>query len=392
MAGGRNRGRLALVLSSTCAVVLAAPARAQEGLEVGENGLTWSPTKAVEFELGGRLHLDGMAFEDVEEFVSDAEVRRARVELSAQLGDHVRLRVDRELTDEGDWNNVWVSYELAEDTVLRGGQFIPPFSMEDLQSSNNILFMERSLPQAFAPGYLLGGELRGYGRDWTAAFGAFGDPIDADADSRGTTGDSVMGRFTYDPDLLEDQLLHVGLGLEWRFLDEGSGFRIDSRPEANLSPVRFVNTGNLRGVNQFVNASVEAAWRRGSWMAQAQYVRMMLEREDRPDPAFDGWYVEGSWIVTGEQRRWSRSAGLFGPVKPKTSKGAWELRARYSLIDLVDQTVSGGVERDASIGVTWWRTEKIRFMFEYVYADADPDFDGDERDADILQARVQVAI
>jgi phosphate-selective porin OprO/OprP len=141
-----------------------------------------------------------------------------------------------------------------------------------------------------------------------------------------------------------------------------------------------------------VNASLEFGWRRGNLMAQGQYVRMMLDREDRPDPDFDGWYLEGSWIPTGEERRYSRSAGLFGPVTPKTNKGAWEIRARYSVIDLTDKTVSGGVERDASLGVTWWRTSKIRFMFEYINAVADPDFDDDDQIADILQARIQFAI
>ncbi|MBC6981631.1 OprO/OprP family phosphate-selective porin [Caulobacter sp. 17J80-11] len=391
MAGGRRSGWVALVLTSTCA--MAGAARAEDGFGFGQDGLTLSLANgAAEFELGGRLHLDGMLFEDEEEFVDNADVRRARLELAGQLGDKVRVRVDYEFTDDGDWNNVWASYQVADTVDVRLGQFIPAFSMEDLQSSNNIMFLERALPQAFAPGYTVGGELGAYGRNWTATFGAFNDPIDSDVDARGTNGDSLVGRFTYDPDLAANQILHFGVGLEWRFLDAGSGFRIDSKPEAFQSPVRFVNTGNLRGVNEFVNVSLEAAWRRGNLMAQGQYVRMMLDRENRPDPDFDGWYVEGSWIPTGEERRYSKSAGLFGPVTPKTSKGAWEIRARYSMIDLTDKTVSGGVERDASVGVTWWRTSKIRFMFEYINAVADPDFNDDDQIADILQARIQFAI
>lgn len=394
MAGGRNRERLALVLISTCAVVAAAPVRAQEGVEADDSGLELELIDGeVKFELGGRLHLDAMTY-DEEAFgtLDRADVRRARLELSGRIGERVRVRLDREFSDDGEWNNVWLSYEPADDVLLRGGQFIAPFSMEDLQSSNVTLFIERALPQALAPGYLVGGELRASGRRWNVAGGWFGEPIDGETDSRRTEGEGFAGRFTFTPYRDGDALIHLGAGLEWRTLDGDSDFRLRARPEASLAPERFVDTGTLRDVERFANLGLEAGWRDGPFMLQAQYMRLATEREGlEPDAAFEGWYAQGSWVVTGEQRRYSRSSGLFGAVTPKGRNGALELGARYSVLDLDNKDVRGGVQRDVTLGATLWMSSKMRLMAEYVHADADPDEDGEERDADLFQARLQIA-
>lgn len=394
MAGGRNRRWLALVLSSTCAVATAEAARAQEGIEADDSGLGLSLRNGdVKFELGGRLHLDSMAYEE-DEFGSleRADVRRARLELSGRLYERVRVRLDREFSDDGEWNNVWISFEPTDDVLLRGGQFIAPFSMEDLQSSNVTQFIERALPQALAPGYLVGGELRASGRRWNLAGGWFGEPIDGEVDSRRTEGDGFAGRFTFTPLRDDDRLVHLGVGLEWRQLDNGSEFRLRARPEASLAPERFVDTGTLRDVERFTNLGLEAGWRSGPFLMQAQYMRLITEREGlEPDASFEGWYVQGSWVVTGEQRRYSRSSGLFGAVKPDGRGGALELGARFSALDLDNKDIRGGLERNFTIGATLWMSAKMRFMAEYVHADADPDEDGDERDADLVQARLQIA-
>lgn len=396
MAGGRKLRRITLVLSSTCAVALGGPALAQEGVDAADDmGLELELVDgAVKFELGGRLHFDGMTYdEDVFGSLDRADVRRARLELSGRVGDRLRMRLDREFSDDGEWNNAWVSYELADKVLLRGGQFIAPFSMEDLQSSNVTQFMERALPQAFAPDYLVGAEIRGSGRNWTAAAGWFGDPIDGDVDSRRTDGDGFAGRFTFTPLRDDDQLLHLGVGLEWRQLDDDSDFRIRARPEASLAPERFVDTGTLGTVEHFTNLGLEAAWRRGPFLLQGQYMRTITERDDtRPDASFEGWYVQSGWVATGERRRYSRTSGLFGAVTPKGRNGAWELGARYSVLDLQNKDIHGGVERDFTLGATLWMSSKMRLMAEYVHADADPDTDGDDRDADIVQARLQIAI
>ena len=54
----------------------------------------------------------------------------------------------------------------------------------------------------------------------------------------------------------------------------------------------------------------------------------------------NGFYVQGSYLLTGEHRPYNRALGIFSGIRPKRNFledggwGAWELAARYSYLDL----------------------------------------------------------
>ena len=121
-------------------------AQAEEGFSAGANGLEFE-SGAVRATLGGRVHLDAASVDDGGTNTDDEEVRRARLELAVRFGDNWRLRADREFTNGGAWRNLWLGY-AGEDFNIKAGNFIAPFSMEDVGSSNDTMFMERSLVQA----------------------------------------------------------------------------------------------------------------------------------------------------------------------------------------------------------------------------------------------------
>ena len=105
-------------------------------------------------------------------------------------------------------------------------------------------------------------------------------------------------------------------------------------------------------------------------------------------PRFSGWFLEGTWIITGETKTYSPSAinnevGGFGspvPSRPFSlaggSWGAWELAARYSVTDLnwhLNQTttnlatstlvgVAGGKETDITLGLNWYLNRNVKFQ------------------------------
>jgi phosphate-selective porin OprO/OprP len=110
----------------------------------------------------------------------------------------------------------------------------------------------------------------------------------------------------------------------------------------------------------------ELQWRQGPVAAQGEFIRARdqrrgqgLDNEDLPSAVADGWYLSGTWIVTGERKR--------DAVRPAMSVlnggvGALELAVRVERFALVGDRSFGASTlspRDALIaarGDTVWTT------------------------------------
>lgn len=93
-----------------------------------------------------------------------------------------------------------------------------------------------------------------------------------------------------------------------------------------------------------------------------------------PDLHFNGGYIQASYTITGESRKYNPVLGAYGTINPKNPVqwstggcGAWEIAARYSQTKLNDLNVLGGELRDTTVGVNWYVNENMRFMFNWVH-------------------------
>ena len=99
------------------------------------------------------------------------------------------------------------------------------------------------------------------------------------------------------------------------------------------------------------------------------------------DPDFAGYYLQGSWIFTGERRRYNPASGAFQspraatPFSSEGGLGACELAARYSRMDLnfregIEGTaaapgaVRGGDQEVITLGVNWFPNPNVKVMLE----------------------------
>jgi phosphate-selective porin OprO/OprP len=113
------------------------------------------------------------------------------------------------------------------------------------------------------------------------------------------------------------------------------------------------------------------------------------------NPHFSGWYLEGSWILTGESKTYqtfatnNEMATFNNPrvIKPfdwnSGTWGAWEVAVRYSDLDLnwnegeAGQTpaqapvggVRGGDERIWTLGLNWYMNNNVLLRFNYLIVD-----------------------
>jgi phosphate-selective porin OprO/OprP len=355
--------RLVLALSGAVAAFSApSQAVARDGFEADEDGLT-AELGDIKFNLGGRLHLDASVFEHGIDDGTEADVRRARLEFSARFGDVVQVRADREFAQADGWRNLWIGIKPIKELEIRGGNQVVPFSMEDMQSSNNMALVERSLVNTFAPAFGLGGSVRYANDNFTLAGGYFTDALDDEVGQSRVRGDGFSVRGTVAPIVKRKTYLHFGAAFESRSFDAAEPPRFTVISASSLAP-RLARTGALTGATDLTAYNGEFAYARGPVQVQAQYVAVQIDRAGLSSLDYSGWYAQTSWMVTGETHRYSRSAGM--PSGPRIDKnGAVELAARYSEADIDDATLDRGRASILTLGATWYLNRNIRVMANY---------------------------
>ena len=376
-----------------------------------------SPEKNIRIKIGGRLQADG-GYIGADESVQDAfpglvgwqgEIRRLRVSILAKFYDRVDFKIEADFSDVPALTDAYFDIKRVPFIgVFRFGHTKEPFSLEELTSSNNITFMERSLPtSAFAPGRNIGPEIFSTALDQrlTWAAGGFWDvgsitsrnsPKDALSNA---TGFNLTARVTGLPWYAENgrKLVHLGLGYSHKFRTDRQ-IRFLTRPESNLANSRLVDTGQF-AANDADLIDYELAFVHGPLSMQAEFYQNFTEGSQ--DHYFWGYYVYLSYIITGESRPFDKSEGIFTALKPRNSFnpfrrewgwGAWELALRHSYLDLDDGSVQGGRENNLTAGLNWYLNANVRLMFNYIHARvedrASPELENGY--ANIVQSRFQI--
>ncbi|NHA13636.1 OprO/OprP family phosphate-selective porin [Thioalkalivibrio sp. XN279] len=340
--------------------------------------------------LGGRIHYDVARYsDDVTLLEDDQDFRRARLILRAGFDDW-QFRADYDVGLVDGWRNLYVRYGGWERVRVTAGNQVAPFSLDELASSNDLAFMERSLASALSPAMLTGLSVGTWGKNWTATAGVFGDEL-SDLDRRTADGTSIVGRFTYAPIRKRRQVLHFGIAHEYRSVDSNADVRIQARPESRLTDARLVDTGRIAGIDSLSTTGLELMGIIDNVRLQTEYMHMRLD--GGPNEAdFSGGYVQASWLVTGERYRYSRSRGVPTAVRPRGDWGALELSVRYSMLDLEDGLVTGGEQTQVTAAVSLYLNEHLRTSLNYSRYDAAPNRDGIDEDGSILMLRFQAAL
>jgi phosphate-selective porin OprO/OprP len=339
------------------------------------------PSRALALDVKGTVSLQydwadfsgGRADNGTEE-----NIRRARLGANLVQGP-LDLRVEYDLKSDI-WTDAFLRWSPGKGHSLRIGQFKQPVYLDELTSDRVTVFMEQALPGALGIGRRLGIGYDWSGGNWTATVTGFGQDL-----SGLNAGRGWAGRLVWLPWRDEHGFLHLAASTAWQDLDVPIG-RFAARPEAALYPRRLVDTGALTGVEAVARNGFEAAWVRGSWLVQSEYLR---GRYDRPVGDFvgGGWYAQASWLSGGAQRGW-RNGTIDGP---KVEDGSvFELGARISDIDLDDGAIAGGNQRNLGIGATWWLSSGVRVMANYI--DVDSTRRGIDDDPRIIELRVQLSL
>jgi phosphate-selective porin OprO/OprP len=374
-------GRTAV--AAALAVLLCGPARADDGFTADLRGTFQFDTVVL---ASGNLPPG-------ERISSGGSFRRIRVGYDGTLGPDwdygFTARLETASLHYLQITNAFVQFDGFRPLHFKAGIFSPPENFEDATSSSEVLFLERAQPADLARS--LGS---GTGRTAATIFAYDESAFAALSLAGGVANDaparqgSLIGRFAWRPWHDGDSGFAIGGDTTFLFAPPGTGpthdVQLRQRPELNGQSVdlRLVDTGlvDTDSVSEF---GLETSGNLANLYAQAGLFHYTVNRAlpALPDPQFHGWYLQGSWVLTGEIKPWRIAKGGYGAPAPARTlaaggMGAFELGARYSELNLdhdaglggtlaAADAIRGGRQRIVTVGLNWYPGDPFRFLLDY---------------------------
>ncbi len=359
-------------------------------LEIADQNKDWK------WRFGGRVQSD-VTLVDSDDGIggpSGHEFRRVRFYMSGTAWKwwDYKLQFDLEDVDDGSQaiEDAYIRLTKFKPLSITFGQTKAPFSLVELTSSKYLTFIERPTPAAVfsGEGLNIGGRAPGitlatHGHDLWSAAGGFYLYRQNDANHPRAIDDGIgfTGRVTVSPLHEKTRALHAGISGGYKSTSNKAVGRLRARPAVNLGP-RIVDTDFGIGNDSHYALALEGAAVWGPFSVQGEYyhARLMNRGPSVSDYDMDGYYLFGSYFLTGESRNYNFSKAAFGSVKPNAPLfgggfGAWEIAVRYSNTDLND--IGAGIRGDEGDVITaalnWYVNNNLMFKANYVKViDCDP--------------------
>jgi phosphate-selective porin OprO/OprP len=381
----------------------AADLRAQSEPKPPERGFGWKndrPSiifgKDIYVSLRTRFVFDWRGFDpDLDEDTYDLDL--ARVGIKGELTRHLDYEVEREFDAHGwqDWKDVFLNWDTFDSFSVRGGRFKIPFGFEQNLGRTDIDFVYRArvstqLTPARDKGVTAYG--RFFGRGLTYEAGVFNTDGDIgkltepqfDPEAADELGPTYAGRVTatvFRPLVGEDvelRALRVGLAYTNGNLPEGlNSLRGETAYGYDYFPPVYVKGRRQR-------LGLELDWTPGPFGVRAEWIQSREDRHDQglgnadlSDVIGTGWYLYGTWIVTGQDKddniSMRRSLLRGGP-------GAVELAMRYEELAFGSASQDGTAQRNPraehllenrdriwTAGVNWYAMPHVKVVANAIH-------------------------
>ncbi|MGD0193212.1 MAG: porin, partial [Rhizomicrobium sp.] len=293
----------------------------------------------------------------------------------------------------------WVGYKgILDPFTFKVGAMPTPTNLADTTNSDDLLFNERPSPAQLERGLAAddGRDSVGFignGDWWNASAFLTGDTYGkADLVPPGSGQEAIVARAAVAPfyDPATNFNVHLGGNVQDVIHPQeatsctlgGScstvpGISLSDRPELRVDNVTFLKTPTIAATGaQVYGLEGAASW--GPLLVQAENFWYDIERvptKGESNPNFSGWYVEGSWVITGEFHQYNMATASYTRPNPDSPVGeggfgAWEVAGRYSSTDLEYHTgladaVYGGKQNILSTGINWYPINAVKVMFDY---------------------------
>lgn len=376
-------------------------AKSNPTLEVGKKGLVVkNPDGDFSIKLGGRMHADYTNHSGESDLaknnrpVNGTQIRRGRIALSGTVYNDYDYMIETDFANDGvavkDLFLVYHGFNFDTPLELTVGHQKHAMSMEIQESSNDIMFTERSFVSALTTPFFdraIGVNAKAFGPNWNVQSGIYGDSMGSSSNNTGVTANTDTNegrgfgiRGTWAPIMEEGKVLHVGANYGYRKTSEdrlansnSARFRYRTTNMSNLALVD--SNATLANVDDVKTGILELSAMYGPLSFQSEFAKSDVSSKTQADADFTSWYAQVGYTLTGESRTYKGSDGEFKRLTPKNefslkkgTWGAWEVAARYDEIDLEDGIVAGGEAKRVSLSLNWYLNEDVRILAGYTRA------------------------
>jgi phosphate-selective porin len=318
----------------------------------------------VRVELHARIQAD-MSLQDESSVEGDRFAwGNRRVGVSGVLFRRVEFQIERELSVEEPWRDVFADVRLHRALRVRAGHFKVPFSMERTTSAFDLDFIGRAASVTdISPGRETGIMLHGRGlrRLLEYEFGVFRlaePPVSPFVMGGADSPMLIAGRMTVTPGtasigiaFTESRLLEGFHGVSGHFDDDGL-----------LSSEDFYVNGRRRRLG------IEGRWRTGRLTLKGEFLRQADSRAgesvsntDLSDLVVDGGYVSGLWRVVGSPRRARRALDVAVRIESLGFHSADESDAPS--LSPRAENIAPIRQRALTFGANWLVTRWVKVQF-----------------------------
>ena len=344
--------------------------------------LRFKDTVRIDFRgrFQGDVRRSDAPFEDEDETL---DVARRRIGIDGEIRNLLAFQVERELASDVPWRDVYVDYRQFTALRVQAGKFKLPFSLDENTSATDLDFVYRSLAATqLAPGRDRGVMVHGRARARAIGYevGIFrhdGDNARPRDDLHTLGARTFAARFTTEPFAASKtrlSTLRAAVAMTSADVPEGVSA---IRGRTPLREEFFDGEMWVSGARR--RFGLEAQWRPGPFSLQAEYMRLTEERRgqsldgaDLPDITAAGWYVSGSWAVTGD----AKARGLDNPRRPllRGGIGAIEVAARVESLAFGEgpgpgaslspraEVLLGNRDRVLTFGANWYVNRWIKLQ------------------------------
>ncbi len=294
----------------------------------------------------------------------------------AELGLNYSIDGDDEDLELADANIDFRGFDFVN---IQLGRMLEPFGFERLGGFSSLATNERSLATSvFAPGRSsYGVRLNNKKKSYTWAIGAFQESSDSESPQ------SVTGRFTVAPFRGDEFTLHLGLAGSYRDLQE-QRFQIKDEAEV-FSADNVVRSARFEADKSKLLGG-EFAWLYKSVTFSSEVMSERVTQTDNTEWDYSGFYTQLSYLVTGEQREYSK--GELKRVKPFSHYGAVELVTRFSAVDLRDHEL-GAKAQILLLGINYYLEKSFLIRLNYLMPDISGNALNDDPEGEAITLRAQ---